>query len=282
MNLTLGDITQWLTVWATTKGVRLLIGIIMLLVGWRLIKNVLKIIDTTLKKRDVDITLLSFLNGFANIALKILLVVLVMGYVGIATTGIAAIVASAGLAVGLSLQGSLSNFAGGVIILIIRPFNVGDYIEASIHSGTVEKISIFYTYLVTPDNKQILIPNGSLANGSVINYSTKELRRLDLTFDISYSENISKVKVILSNIITTHKLIIDDPQPFVGISAYRDSSIEFVIKAWCKNSDYWTIFYDLLEQVKLRFDEEGIEIPYPQMDIHMKNGEKLNRLERFD
>lgn len=271
--LALEEIVNTLIIWATTKGIKLMIGVIVLVIGWKVIKRVLTIMNGALEKKNVDITLLSFLDTFVNIALKIILIVVVMGYVGVETTGIAAMVASAGLAVGLALQGSLSNFAGGVIILLVRPFNVGDFIEAAGHAGIVEKISIFHTYLVTPDNKQILIPNGNLANGSVINYSTKELRRVDLTFAVGYGEDIIKVKSILNNIIRRNELIIDEPEPFVGVSSHAESSVEFVVKVWCNNLDYWNIYYGLLEEVKIKFQEENIEIPYPQMDVHLRNNE---------
>lgn len=274
MDETIKRVVDDLIIWATTKGIKLVIGIVLLILGWKAIKSIIKLMNATLKKRKVDITLLSFLDAFVNIALKIILVIAIMGYVGIETTSIAALLASAGLAIGLALQGSLSNFAGGVIILLIRPFNVGDYVDAGGHSGTVEKISIFYTYLVTPDNKQILIPNGNLANGSVVNYSTKELRRVDLNFAVSYGEDISKVKAVLNSIIGRHELIINEPQPFVAVSAHGDSSIDFVVRVWCKNSDYWKIHHELLEQVKIRFDEENIEIPYPQMDVHVKDNDQ--------
>lgn len=274
MDETIKRVVDDLIIWATTKGIKLVIGIVLLIIGWKAIKSIIKLMNTTLEKKKVDITLLSFLDAFVNIALKIILIIAIMGYVGVETTSIAALLASAGLAIGLALQGSLSNFAGGVIILLIRPFNVGDYVDAGGHSGTVEKISVFYTYLVTPDNKQILIPNGNLANGSVVNYSTKELRRVDLNFAVSYGEDISKVKAILNSIIGRHELIINEPQPFVAVSAHGDSSIDFVVRVWCKNSDYWKIHHELLEQVKIRFDEENIEIPYPQMDVHVKDNDQ--------
>ena len=176
----------------------------MLYIGWKIVNKLVKIMNRTLQRRNVDATLSSFLDTFVEIALKIIVVVIFMGYVGIDTAGIAALVASAGVAIGLALQGSLSNFAGGVIILLIRPFNVGDYVEGSGHSGTIEKIGIFYTHMTTVDNKLILIPNGNLANGSIVNYSAKELRRVDLTFGVGYEEDIIKVKRVLSNIIDAH------------------------------------------------------------------------------
>lgn len=270
MNMSLEKYIENIITWASTKGIKLIIGILMLYIGWKIVNKLVKIMNRTLQRRNVDATLSSFLDTFVEIALKIIVVVIFMGYVGIDTAGIAALVASAGVAIGLALQGSLSNFAGGVIILLIRPFNVGDYVEGSGHSGTIEKIGIFYTHMTTVDNKLILIPNGSLANGSIVNYSAKELRRVDLTFGVGYEEVIIKVKRVLSNIIDAHESILKTPEPFIALSAHGDSAVNFVVRVWCNNKDYWKIYFDLLEQVKLKFDEENISIPYPQMDLHIK------------
>lgn len=256
--------------WATTKGVKLVVGLIALYIGWRLIKRIITVMNSILESRKVDPTLSSFLDAFVNITLKILLIIIVMGYVGIDTAGLAALVASAGLALGLALQGSLSNFAGGVIILLIRPFNVGDFIEGSSHSGVVERIGIFYTHLNTYDNKEILIPNGTLANGSIVNHTSKELRRVDLTFSVSYDEDIFKVKRVLDEIVKNNKLILKEPKPFISVSKHADNSIDFICRSWVKTEDYWTVYFEMLEKTKLRFDEEKISIPYPQMDVHLK------------
>ena len=239
-------------------------------IGWKFIKKLIRFMNSLMEKRNVDKTLRNFLDTFIEITLKIILIMVVMEFVGIKTTGIAALFASAGLAVGLALQGSLSNFAGGVIILLIRPFNVGDYIEGGGHAGIVEKISIFYTCLVTPDNKQILIPNGALANDSIVNYSSKDTRRVDLVFGASYDDDIFKVKRVLTEVVEANELILKEPKAFISINEHGASSINFVVRAWCKTSDYWTVYFDLLEKVMVRFNEENIRIPYPQMDLHLK------------
>lgn len=241
--------------WATTEGVRLIIGLILLWIGWKLVKKVVNIMSKALNKRNVDATVATFLDAFVEILLKGIAIYIFLEYVGIQTTGIAALVASAGVAIGLALQGSLSNFVGGVIILLIRPFNVGDYIEGSGHSGTIEKIGMFYTHMTTADNKLILVPNGNLANGSIVNYSAKELRRVDLTFGVGYEQDVLKVKRVLSN------------------SAHGDSAVNFVVRVWVNNGDYWRVYFDLLEAAKVKFDEEEISIPYPQMDLHIKKDE---------
>ncbi|SCJ71296.1 Small-conductance mechanosensitive channel [uncultured Clostridium sp.] len=258
--------------WVLTDGIKIVIGLIVLSIGWKLIKKLIKIMNGLMDKNNVDKTLRNFLDALVEVVLRVVLIMAVLEFVGIKATGIAAIFASAGLAIGLALQGSLSNFAGGVIILLIRPFNVGDYIEGAGHSGTVEKISIFYTCLVTPDNKQILIPNGALANDSIVNYSSKDTRRVDIVFGVSYDDDIFKVKRILKQVVEANELILKNPEPFISINEHGASSINFVVRAWCRTSDYWTVYFDLLEKVMVRFNEENISIPYPQMDLHLKDG----------
>lgn len=269
MKFDISELTNKFLAWITTNGIKLVIGLVLLYLGWKLINKVVKLVVQVMRKRNIDATLTSFSEAFVDISLKILLVITLMSYVGFDIAGLAALIASAGLAVGLALQGSLSNFAGGVIILLLRPFRVGDFIEAAGYTGTVEKITVFYTHLVTPDNKEILIPNGTLANGSLINYSSKDTRRVDLVFGVGYDDDIIKVKNVLWDIINKNPLILKNPEAFVGISEHGASSVNFTVRVWCNKEDYWTIYFDLLEQVKLRFDHEKISIPYPQMDVHL-------------
>lgn len=269
MNM-LEKILNDLYIWGKSSGIKLIIGLIILWIGWKIIKKTVKAMNVILERKNVDPTISSFLDGLINIALKILLVVIVMEYIGLKTTGIAALIGSAGLAVGLALQGSLSNFAGGVIILLIRPFNVGDFIDGAGYSGTIEKIGIFYTHMLTSDNKQILIPNGTLANGNLINYTVKETRRVDLNFTVGYEQDIRKVKQAIMEVIATEELILEEPTPFVAVNSHGDNAVGFVVKVWTKTEDYWTVYYNLLEKVKIKFDEENISIPYPQMDVHVK------------
>ena len=262
-----------LQTWMFSSGVKILIGLLILSIGWKLVKRAVNIFNAILEKRNIDPTISSFLDGVISISLKILLILIVMDYVGLKTSSLVALVGSAGLAIGLALQGSLSNFAGGVIILIIRPFNVGDLIDSGDHTGTVEKIGIFYTHLVTFDNKQILIPNGELANKSIVNCTSKDTRRVDLNFTVGYEQEISKVKSALFSVINTEELILKDPKPFVALSKHGDSAITFVVRVWTKTEDYWTVHFNLLERVKMKFDEEEISIPYNQMDVHIKGNE---------
>ena len=256
--------------WVITRGVNVFFGIIFLSIGWKVINKTLKRIRRILESKSADPTVTRFLDNVMNVTLKTVLIIIILQYIGVNLTGLTTIVASAGVALSLALKGSLANLAGGVIILVARPFNVGDFIETTEHSGVVEKISIFYTYLVTFDNKQILIPNGILTDSSIVNYSSKEIRRVDLTFSVAYEEDVIRVKNVLINILKKNELVLEEPEFFVGISMHGDSAINFIVKAWCKTEDYWTVYYDLLETVKIKFDEEGISIPYPQMDLHVK------------
>lgn len=257
--------------WAMSNGIKILIGLIILGVGWKVIKKLMKIFNSFSSRKEIDSTLHSFLGAFLELALKALLIICVLGYVGFEITGLAAVLASAGFALGLALQGSLSNFAGGVIILIMRPFQIGDYIESSSDSGTVEKIELFYTHLITPDNKAIMIPNGALSNSTIVNYSSKDTRRVDLVFGVGYEDDILHVKRVLSNIIDSCDLILKNPEPFINICEHGDSSVNIAVRVWTKTSDYWNVYFYLIEQAKIKFDEENINIPYPQMDLHIQN-----------
>ena len=209
----MSSLIEKLVEWAATTGFKLIVGALIISIGFKIINKLVGRFMNVLEKREVDITISKFLKSLITVSLKVILVLPVLGYWGIQLSGIAALVASAGVAIGLALQGSLSNFAGGFIILFIRPFKVGDYIETSTYGGVVEQIGLFYTQLVTFDNKQILIPNGSLSNGSLINYSAKSTRRVDLIFSVGYENDIHHVKDILTKIVENHKLILKDPKP---------------------------------------------------------------------
>ena len=257
--------------WALESGVKLVVGILLMVIGFKFINKLSKKFVNFAERRNLDLTLAKFIKSCINIGLKCLIVLVIAGgYWDIELSGLAAIVASAGGAIGLALQGSLSNFAGGFIILLIRPFKIGDYIQTGQFEGTVEQIGVFYTSLTTIDNKVVLIPNGTLSNGSLINYSTKDTRRVDLIFSAGYECDILKVRRVLKEIVDRHELILDYPEPFVGLFEQGQNSLDFAVRVWVDTPNYWTVYFDLLEQVKLRFDEEGISIPYPQMDLHLK------------
>ena len=258
--------------WLLSSGIRLIIGLIILSEGFKITKKVVNKLDKVLEKREVDVTFRRFLKSLSSGALKSILVILVVTLLwDIKLTGLVALFTSAGVAIGLALQGSLSNFAGGFIILLLRPFKVGDYIQAAGYEGTVEQIGVFYTTLLTIDNKVALIPNGTLSNNSLINFSIKENRRVDLVFNVSYENDIRHVRKVLADIINNYQLIQKDPEPFIGVVEHAQNSVNFGVRVWCEKEDYWTVYYYLLEQVKIRFDEENISIPYPQMDLHVKH-----------
>ena len=270
-SMTLETIVKRIIDWTFTGGIKLIIGTLAIVIGFKIINKLSKRFINLAEKRNVDMTLIKFIKSFISYTLKILLVLIIAGsYWKLELSGLAAIVASAGVAIGLALQGSLSNFAGGFIILLLRPFKVGDYIQTGQFEGTVEQIGVFYTSLPTIDNKVVLIPNGSLSNGSLVNYSAKDTRRVDLVFAVSYESDILKVRGILKDIVQQHRLVLDYPEPFVGLLEQADSSLNFAVRVWVNTPDYWTVYFDLLEEVKLRFDKEEISIPYPQIDLHLK------------
>ncbi len=224
-----------------------------------------------MEKRNVDASLSPFLKSMINVILKVLLVISVMGMIGIEMTSFIAILGALGLAVGMALSGTLQNFAGGAMILLFKPFKVGDYIDAQGYSGTVKEIQIFNAILTTPDNKTIIIPNGGLSTSSMVNYSTEKTRRVDFTFGIGYSDDIDKAKAVLLDIVKENKLILKKPEIFIAVSELADSSVNFVVRVWVKGADYWTVHFDIIEKVKKAFDKENISIPFPQRDIHIYN-----------
>ncbi len=252
-------------------GPQLLLAIFTLIIGFWVIKVIRKGLSKLLDKRKVDVTLTPYIVSFISITLKILLIVSVMAMVGVEMTSFVAILGAAGLAIGLSLSGTLQNFSGGALILLFKPFKVGDYIEAQGYAGTVKEIQIFNTILKTPDNKTIIIPNGGLSTGSMVNYSAEELRRVDFKFGIGYGDDIDKAKRILKEITEKHELILNEPETFIALSELGDSSVNFVVRAWVKTPDYWKVYFEITETVKKTFDKEGISIPFPQRDIHVYN-----------
>jgi small conductance mechanosensitive channel len=242
---------------------KVLMALAVLIIGLLIIKVFVNTTKKVLSKREVDITLQKFLLNLLNWVLKILLFITVVAKLGIETTSFAAILASAGLAIGLALQGSLANFAGGILIIIFKPIKIGDFIEAQGVSGTVKEIEIFTTKLNTTDNKEIIIPNGALSNGNIVNYSTEATRRVDFTFGVGYDSDIKKTKEVISHVINSHPLVLKEPAPAVNLSELADSSINFFTRGWVKKEDYWTVKFDILEQTKEALDAAGIEIPYP-------------------
>lgn len=260
--------------WVINNGMIFLEAILFLIVGFWVVKIVVRQITKVLGKRKVDASIISFLRSFLSVGLKIMIIVSVMGMVGIEMTSFIAILGAAGLAVGLAFQGTLSNFASGIMILLFKPYKVGDVIEAQGYLGSVSEIQIFNTILKTPDNKVIIIPNGSLANGSMTNYTNQQTRRVDWKFGVAYGTDYKKVRGIIMDLLNTDPRILKDPEIFIGLGEMADSSINIVVRVWTKTEDYWGVHFDMNERIYETFNNEGIEIPFPQMDVHIKNHEK--------
>ena len=255
-------------------GPKLVLAIIVLFVGFRVISFINKMIDKGMAKSDIDQTLRPFLNAISNGLLKLMLLISVSAMVGIETTSFVAVLGAMGLAIGLSLQGTLSNFAGGIMILVLKPYKVGDFIEAQGYMGVVKKVGIIVTELTTVQNRLIFIPNGPLANGSLTNYSVNGEIRLDLLIGISYDADIREAKAILEKVLLADKRVLKDPAYVIAVGELGDSSINIHVRPWVKNADYWDLKWSLLEDIKYALDEANIGIPYPQTDVHFYDTSK--------
>lgn len=256
--------------WLILNGPSFILAIITLIIGLWVINRTSRISKNVLDRKNTDPSLVTFLTSLVGIGLKILLLISVAGMVGIQTTSFVAILGAAGLAVGLALQGTLGNFAGGVLILLFKPYKVGQLIEAQGHTGWVKEIQIFVTILTTPDNKTVIIPNGAISNGNITNYSTLGKIRIDMVFGISYESDIKKAKAILEKVMSDHPKALHDPAPFVGVVGLGDSAVNLAVRPYSVPEDYWTVYFDVYERGKIALDEAGITIPFPQMDVHMK------------
>jgi small conductance mechanosensitive channel len=252
-------------------GPNVLLAILTLLIGLWIIKILRKGFNKAMEKADLEVSLMKFLSSLVSILLKVLLLISVVSMLGVQMTSFIALLGAAGLAVGLALQGSLANFAGGVLILLFKPFKVGDFIDAQGYMGTVNAIQVFNTVLKTPDNKTIFIPNGDLSNGSVTNFTTEGKRRVDWVFGIGYDDDLKKAKNILNDLIKQDSRILSDPEPMVVVSELGDSSVNFTARVWVNSSDFWGVYFTMQENVKLTFDAQGISIPFPQRDVHVYN-----------
>ncbi len=253
----------------TEWSIKLVGALAILILGTIVIKFLVNMLKKLLDKSGTDATIVGFLEKVASISLKVILWIMVLGNIGVKTTSFIAIVGSAGLAVGLALQGSLSNIGAGVLLIILRPFKVGDYITGGGQSGTINEIGIFNTLMTTPDNKRIIVPNSKISADSITNYSAMDTRRVDFVFGIGYDDDLRAAKQVLQDLISQDSRVLADPAPMVAVSELGDSSVNFTIRAWVKSSDYWSLHFDIIEKVKLTFDEKGISIPFPQRDIHM-------------
>ncbi|MFP4090419.1 MAG: mechanosensitive ion channel family protein [Cyclobacteriaceae bacterium] len=248
---------------------KIALAVVTLIIGLWIIRKLIKTLKKTLYTRNVDPSLIPFLSGVLNAVLIVMLLISIAGMVGINTTSFVAVLGAAGLAIGLALQGSLSNFAGGILILVLKPFKVGDVIEAQGVTAGVTEIQIFHTVLKTFDNKTIILPNGPLYNNTIINYSTEPTRKVEWIFGVSYDDDIDKVKNIIMEVIFTDERILDRDTPFLKMSEMAASSINFKVRALVNQADFWDLYFDKLEAIKKAFDANGITIPYPQMDAHI-------------
>lgn len=247
-------------------------AIIVFIVGRIVAKIITGAVGRMMTKSNVDETLVKFAKNMIYAALMIFVILAALGKMGIETTSFAAIIAAAGLAIGLSLQGTLGNFAAGFMLILFRPFKVGDFVEAGGVSGVVEEVQIFNTKIKSGDNKEIIVPNGQIVGGTITNYSAKETRRVDLVIGVGYNDDLKKVRAVLEDILKKDDRVLTDPAPTIGLVELGESSVNFVVRPWVKSGDYWPVLFDVQEEIKLRFDAEGISIPFPQRDLHIVSG----------
>lgn len=252
-----------------TCGLQLLAALLIFLIGRWAAGGVRGLVHRLLTKRQVEGTIISFVSNLAYIAIMTFVVLAALSKLGVQTTSFIAVIGAAGLAIGLAFQSSLSNFAAGFLLILFQPFKKGDFIEGAGTAGIVEEIQIFTTRLLTPDNKLIIVPNSKLMGDNIVNYSAKETRRVDLKFGVSYGDDLKKVKAVLQRIVGAEPRVLKDPAPTIAVSELADSSVNFVVRVWVKSADYWPVFFDTTEKVKLTFDAEGITIPFPQRHVHV-------------
>lgn len=263
------DWLRWIQELIAISSINVLAALVIFMVGKWGARVLQHLSEKLMTKSKVEPTLVKFIGHLIYVALFIFVILAALGQLGIQTTSLIAVLGAAGLAVGLALQGSLSNFAAGVLLILFRPFKKGDYIETAGTAGTVEEIQIFTTMLVTPDNKMIIVPNAKVISDNIVNISAKPTRRVDFVFGVSYTEDIDQVKTVIRQVLAEDKRIHQEPEVFVGVLALADSSVNFAVRVWVNEPDYWSVFFDTNERMKKRFDSEGISIPFPQRDIHL-------------
>jgi len=271
LDMDTAEIINSITQIAADFGLRVLYAVLIIVIGRWVVKLLLKIIKAALEKTTVEETVRIFVVNLLNTLLMVIIFIAAINQLGIETTSIIAMLGAAGLAIGLSLQGSLANFAAGILIVIFKPYKVGDYIEAGSAAGTVLDIQIFSTVLKTPDNKIVIVPNGAIMKDSVVNYTDQATRRVDIVASCGYEDDIDKVKEILKDILNQEDRILAEPEPRIAVSELADNSVNFIVRPWVNSSDVLSVKYSILEQIKKRFDAEGISIPYPQRDVHIYN-----------
>ncbi|KPJ96641.1 MAG: hypothetical protein AMJ53_00185 [Gammaproteobacteria bacterium SG8_11] len=263
------NLTQMVKDLVTLWGIKVIVAVVMLIIGIWIAKLLRNITKKLLRKRSIDETVVSFLGSLVYVALVTVVIIAVLRQVGIETTSFIAIIGAAGLAIGFALQGSLSNFAAGILMLFFRPFKAGDFIEGGGTMGAVEKIHVFTTQLKTPDNKVVIVPNSKIMGDNITNYSAKEQRRVDMKFGIGYGDDMKKAKKVMEDVLAKDQRVLKDPAPTVAVVELGDSSVNFVCRPWVNTSDYWPVYFDITQKVKEAFDKEGISIPFPQRDVHV-------------
>ena len=255
--------------WVSQFGLKLIAAIVVFFVGKWLARRISNLLKRGLQKADTDPTLVGFVGNITYFGLLTMVVIAAVGQLGVQTTSFIAVLGAAGLAIGLALQGSLANFAAGVLMIIFRPFKSGDYIEAAGTAGSVEEVQLFTTTLKTPDNKTVIIPNAQVTAGTITNYSARDTRRLDMVFGVGYGDDLDKVKRVILEVLGEEERLLKDPEPLVAVLNLGESSVDFAVRPWVNSSDYWPVFFALQEKMKKRFDQEGISIPFPQRDVHL-------------
>lgn len=257
--------------WLSTYSLKLVAAVLVFIIGRWLAKKVTMLLKKLMKKNKVDDTLIGFFDSIFYYTLLIVVLIAAAEQLGINTTSLLTVLGAAGLAVGLALKDSLSNFASGVMLVLFKPFRLGDFVNAGGVSGTVEKVTIFNTIMKTPDNQRVIVPNGSITGGVITNVTANDTRRVDMVFGIGYGDDILKAKKILTDIVAADERILTDPAPVIAVSELADSSVNFVVRPWVKTGDYWKVYWELIEKVKMTFDAEGVSIPFPQRDVHIYN-----------
>jgi len=268
------DLDILLNDYAIPWGIKIALAIAIFVVGKWVVKIIVNLVKKLLSRSaSVDDMLVSFIGSIVNAVLLLFVIIASLDQLGVDTSSLVALIAAAGLAIGLALQGSLQNFAAGVMILVFKPFKTGNFIEAGGVTGIVEKVQIFSTTMRTGDNKEVIVPNGKIYGDAITNYSARETRRVDMVFGIGYDDDIRKAKEILAGLVAADERILKDPAPVIALSELGDSSVNFVVRPWVKSGDYWAVLWEMNEKVKMSFDEAGISIPYPQMDVHLHKTE---------
>ncbi len=263
------DLSQMVSNYLIPWAINIALALAIFIVGRMIARGMVALAKKLLEKAKMEVILINFVTSILSSVLLLIVIIASLDELGVDTTSLIAMLGAAGLAVGLALQGSLQNFAAGVMLVIFRPFKDGDYIEAGGTAGTVEHINIFNTLIKTPDNREVIVPNGAIYGGIIVNYSARDTRRIDMVFGIGYGDDIKKAKDLLTNIVQADERILKEPEPLVAVGELAESSVNFKVRPWVKSGDYWDVHHDLNEKIKLSFDENNISIPFPQMDVHM-------------